>query len=114
MTRLYLPLAVLGLVIPYGFLGIFVYSSGEQDLLNLAYAGLSNPIAAFFVTDVILTAIVFLVFLLRECRRLGMKSWGFYLAATLVSGPSFAFPLFMHFRERRRAYLRAKRSRSEG
>jgi putative effector of murein hydrolase LrgA (UPF0299 family) len=111
MKKLYLPFAVFGLVIPYTFLGIFVYLYGLD--FDRIVAGLVNPIATFFVADLALTLLVFWIFMIRECRRLGMKSWGFYILVSALVGPSFAFPLFLYFRDRRRTTLREKRSRSE-
>ncbi len=49
--------------------------------------------------DLIITAIVFLVFMLREAERYQMRNRWLYVVATLAVGPSFAFPLFLYFRE---------------
>ena len=51
--------------------------------------------------DLIITAIVFWVFLYREVRRYGMGNWWVFVVATLVVGPSFALLLFLYFREPR-------------
>ena len=112
MKHFYLPLAVLGLLVPYFFLGLFLVRYG-LDLALIYNSLFGNPIATFFVADLLISIVVFWIFLGRESRRLGMKSWGFYISATVLVGLSFSFPLFMHFRERRRTYLREKHSHHE-
>jgi sugar phosphate permease len=67
----------------------------------------ANDISAFFVVDLIITAIVFLVFMAREAGRYRMRNWWLYIVGTLVVGPSFAFPLFLYFREPRMGELKS-------
>jgi hypothetical protein len=61
----------------------------------------ANDISTFFAVDLIITAIVFLIFVVREAARYRMLNWWLYIVATLAVGPSFAFPLFLYFREPR-------------
>jgi hypothetical protein len=42
---------------------------------------------------------LFLVFSRQEAQRHRMRSWWAYVLATLLIGPSFAFPIFLYFRE---------------
>ena len=62
-----------------------------------------TPISTFFAVDLIITAVVFWIFLYQEARRLQMSRWWVYLIATVLVGPSFALPLFLYFREARLA-----------
>ncbi len=102
MKWLYLILAAAGLVVPYYFLIVFVTVNGFNVAL-LVQQLFGTPISTFFAVDLIITAIVFWVFVYREARRWHMRRWWMYMAATLLVGPSFALPLFLFFREKRLA-----------
>jgi hypothetical protein len=104
MKRLYLVLAVAGIVVPYYFLISFLAANG-LNLTLLVEQLFSTPISTFFAVDLIITAVVFWVFLYREASRLHMKRSWVYVVATLLVGPSFALPLFLYFREMRLAAL---------
>ena len=98
MKRLYLFLAVIGFVLPYYFFVSFLIENGF-DLTLLFDQLFANDISTFFAVDLIITAIVFLIFMVQESRRYQMGNRWVYIVATLVVGPSFAFPLFLYFRE---------------
>jgi hypothetical protein len=98
MKRVYLILAVAGLVVPYYFLISFLAANG-LNLPLLVEQIFGTPGAAFFAADVIVTAVVFWIFLYQETRRLRMSRWWVYVVASLLVGPSFALPLFLYFRE---------------
>jgi hypothetical protein len=100
MKRLYLLLAVIGFVLPYYFFVSFLIANG-LDLQLLLSQLFANNISSFFAVDLIVSAIVFWVFLGREAQRCRMGNWWVYIVATLVIGPSFALPLFLYFREPR-------------
>jgi hypothetical protein len=93
-------LAVIGFVLPYYFFVSFLVKYGLNLglLLDQIFA---NDISTFFAVDLIITAIVFLIFMVREPGRYQMRNWWLYIVATLAVGPSFAFPLFLYFREPR-------------
>ncbi len=98
MRRLYLILAIAGVILPYYFFVEFLTANG-LNLPLLIQQLFGTPISTFFAVDLLITVIVFWVFLYREARRLQMKRWWAYVVATLLVGPSFAFPLFLYFRE---------------
>ena len=98
MKRLYLILAILGLVVPYYFFVSFLLAHG-LNLGLLVEQLFANEISTFFAVVLIITALVFLLFSYTESRRLGIRHWGVYLVSTLVVGPSFAVPLFLYARE---------------
>jgi hypothetical protein len=102
MKRLYLILAVAGFVLPYYFLINFLATNG-LNLTLLVEQLFGTPISTFFAVDLIITAMVFWVFLYQEARRLQLQRWWVYIIATLLVGPSFALPLFLYFRETRLA-----------
>ncbi len=98
MKRLYLILALAGLVVPYTFFISFLAQHG-LNLSLLIEQLFGTPISAFFAVDLIITAIVFWVFLFQEARRMQMRRRWAYVVVTLLVGPSFALPLFLYFRE---------------
>jgi hypothetical protein len=100
MKKLYLLLAVVGFVLPYYFFVSFLIANG-LDLQLLLEQLFANDISSFFAVDLIISAIVFWVFLYRESRRYQMSNWWVYVVATLTVGPSFAWPLFLYFRQSR-------------
>jgi hypothetical protein len=102
MKRLYLALALAGFILPYYFFISFLAANG-LNLSLLIEQLFGTPISAFFAVDLLITTVVFWVFLYREAGRLHMKRVWAYVAATLLIGPSFALPLFLHFREARLA-----------
>jgi hypothetical protein len=96
----YLVLAVIGFVFPYYFLLSFLVENGLDVELLLAQL-FANDISTFFAVDLLITAVVFWIFVYREAKRWEMRHWWRYVVFTLVVGPSFAFPLFLYARERR-------------
>nr|WP_236841424.1 DUF2834 domain-containing protein [Brevibacillus formosus] len=56
--------------------------------------------SSFFATDFLISCLIFWVFLFQEVRKHHIKHWWIYVAATLTVGLSFAFPLFLYFRQK--------------
>ncbi len=100
MRRLYLLLAIVGFVLPYYFFVSFVMANGLNLRLVLSQL-FANNISSLFAIDLIISAIVFWVFLYRESQTCQMRNWWIYIVATLIVGTSFAWPLFLYFREGR-------------
>lgn len=92
-------LALLGLLAPYYFLFKFLGTDGLNISLLLSQL-FANNISTFFAVDLILSVIVFWVYMIAEANRLQMKNWWLYIVATVTVGLSFALPLFLYFRER--------------
>lgn len=59
----------------------------------------ANQISAFFAMDVIVSAIVLIIFILNEGRRLGMRTLWLPVTATLLVGVSLGLPLFLCLRQ---------------
>jgi Terpene cyclase DEP1 len=99
LRNLYLGLAVLGLLLPYWqFLPwLLVHGANLALLFQELFA---NRIAAAFGIDVLLSAVVLLVFVLGEGRRLRMRGLWLPIGGTVLVGVSFALPLFLYMRER--------------
>lgn len=98
MKKVYLLLAIIGLVVPYYFLVSFLVASGFEIplLIDPLFA---NDISTLFAVDLIITAVVLLIFFYTEGHRHGMRNLYAYILATLLIGPSFALSLFLFFRE---------------
>jgi hypothetical protein len=101
MTRksLYLTLAALGVVIPYFH---FVPWLAEHGLnMALFFHDLhANGVSEFFSADVVVSAVVVIVFLILERSQLGSR-WWLPVVALLVCGVSAALPLLLYLREGR-------------
>ena len=111
MKRLYLILALIGFVVPYYFFAGFLAANG-LNLTLLIQQLFGTPVSTFCAVDLLITAVVFWVFLYQEARHLQMRRWWVYITATLLVGPSFALPLFLTFRETRLAAHRLGRPAS--
>jgi phosphoglycerol transferase MdoB-like AlkP superfamily enzyme len=61
----------------------------------------ANDISTFFAIDLVISIIVFWVYLFAEANKLQMKNAWLYLLASVTVGLSFALPLFLYFRERK-------------
>ena len=59
----------------------------------------STRIGAFFGLDVIVSAIVLVVFVLCEGKRLSISNLWIPVAATFCVGVSFGLPLFLYMRQ---------------
>ena len=99
MQSIYLVLSLLGLVIPYSKFIEFITANGFN--LSLFWQQLfANQISSFFALDLIISAVVFWVFLFKEGTRLQMKFLWVYLALDLAIGLSFSLPVFLLMRHR--------------
>ena len=97
---LYLSLAVLGLAVQTGVLVVFLAESG-LDFAELGDQAVETTIAVLALTDILMSGLVFLLWLPREARRAGIDRWWPYAVAT-AGGLCFALPLFLWARERAR------------
>lgn len=102
MRRLYLLLALIGAVVPYSQFIPWLAAHGLNLRLLLAEL-FSGRVSAFFGLDVILSALVLMVFIWREgsTRKIG-GLWMPVLATCLI-GVSCGLPLFLYLRERQHA-----------
>lgn len=97
-SSLYLLLSILGAAFPLSQLYPFLLNHGLD--LSLFFEQLfANSISSLFGLDVIISAIVLLVFIFAEGKRLGMQQlW--IPTIGLCIGVSFSFPLFLYLRQR--------------
>jgi hypothetical protein len=98
--NIFLTLALIGLFSPYYFLFKFLFANGF-DIPLLIQQLFANDISTFFAIDLVISIIVFWVYLFAEANKLQMKNAWLYLLASVTVGLSFALPLFLYFRERK-------------
>ncbi|MDR1313883.1 MAG: DUF2834 domain-containing protein [Deltaproteobacteria bacterium] len=98
MGYFYLGLALLGAVAPYSFLGQFLAANGP-DFEALKAQAAASPVSAYFAVNMLVAALVTLVFIVREGRRLRMKGLWLPVVATFAIGVSCGLPLFLYLRK---------------
>lgn len=98
MQRVYFVLCIVGVALPLSqFIPwLSVYGLDLPLFMQQAFA---TPVAAFAWSDLFISAIVLIVFIFVEGRRLAMRHLWLPLAGLLV-GVSLALPLFLLLRER--------------
>lgn len=98
--NLYLVLCVVGAVLPYSLFVPFLLQNG-LDFPLIFEQLFANRISGSFALDVIVSSIVFWVFVFVEGRRAGVRNLWAPIAANVVVGLSLGLPLFLYLRERR-------------
>lgn len=95
--NLYLLLCLAGLILPYSQFVPWLVE--QRSLSGFLPAMLANRISAFFVADVLVSALVLIAFMRTErTRRPIVHAWAPPLALLTV-GVSLALPLYLYLRE---------------
>jgi hypothetical protein len=97
---IYLLLCFVGAVLPYWQFIPWVMQHG-LDLPLFVRELFANRIGAFFGMDVLVSAIVLIVFMRIESRRVVISRRWLPVLALLTVGVSLALPLFLYLREER-------------
>ncbi len=107
MARLYLGLAIVGFIVPNIFTLLESVETG--NILFWTNPALTtselfvNRTTTAFALDLLLAAVVVLIWMTQEARRIGIKQvWRFW-ALALLFGLAGTLPLFLYQRERRLA-----------
>jgi hypothetical protein len=98
IKHLYLLLALLGLILPYTQFVSWLTEYGFDPLL-LSQQVASSPAAAFGWLDVLVSAVVLLVFIAHETRQQRVPHLWLPILGTFVVGVSFGLPLYLYLRE---------------
>ena len=106
LFRLYVGLAVVGAVFPWLIFLPWVAEHRFAPGLFVAQI-FATPPAAIFSSDVLYAAAVFMLFVIVEGRRLGMRDLWLPPLAVAISGLCFALPLFLAMREKALARVSA-------
>lgn len=99
IKHIYLALCVVGAALPYSQFLPWLAHNGLNLPLMVAQL-FDNGVGAFFGVDVIVSAIVLIVFISTEGRRGKVPARWLPVAATLLVGISLGLPLFLYLRER--------------
>jgi hypothetical protein len=99
IQSIYLALCVLGIILPYSQFVPFLQENGLNLplFLNSIFA---TQVGGFAWWDVLVSAVVLLIFMNREGHRLKMKERWIPVVALVIVGVSLALPLFLYMRER--------------
>ena len=91
-------LAVLGIVLPYWKFIPWVLDNGLSIPLLIEEL-FSTRIGAFFGLDVVVSALVLLLFIFNDSRKAGVKNCWIAVVCTLSVGVSFGLPIYLLMRE---------------
>ena len=95
--NLYLVLCAAGFLVPYSQLVPWLAQNGSMS--QFVPLMLANRISAFFVADVLVSALVLIAFMRTERKRLPIPHAWAPLLALLAVGVSLALPLYLYLRE---------------
>jgi hypothetical protein len=102
VKAIYLVLCVFGVVLPYWQFVPWLAANGLN--LPLFFQQLfANRIGAFFGLDVLVSAVVLMLFVRVESSRLSVRGRWLPLVAVLTVVVSLGLPLFLYLRERQLA-----------
>src|SRR5437763_16875068 len=94
----YLVLATLGILLPYWQFVPWLFEHGLD--LSLFFGELfANRVAGFFAMDGLVSAIVRLIFVQLEGRRLGIRRLWLPVGGTLLVAVSFGLALLLYVRQ---------------
>ena len=97
-SSIFLTLAVIGAVAPWFFFLKFFGAEGPGgDFVGALFA---NGAAGGFTADLLVSSLVFWIFLFAEGTRVGVGKLWLYVVLNLLIGLSCALPLFLWARER--------------
>jgi hypothetical protein len=98
--KVYLILSIVGLLLPYYYFVSFLTANG-LDFRVFFQQLFRAPISSMFAVDLLISSVVFLVYLRREAARYNIGKRWLYIVVLLTVGLSCALPLFLYVRESR-------------
>jgi lysylphosphatidylglycerol synthetase-like protein (DUF2156 family) len=99
LRHFYLLLALVGLILPYSQLVPWIIEHHALNMPLFIRDLFANRISVFFAFDVIVSAVVLILFILAEGERLGMGLLWLPTLAVLLVGVSLGLPLFLYLRQ---------------
>jgi|SRR5208282_48913 len=102
---MYLVLCLVGALVPYSQFVPWVFEHG-MNLSLFVRELFVNRISVFFGMDVLVSAVVLVVFIRIESTRLSIRRRWVPVLAVLLVGVSLALPLFLYMREARLEQLK--------
>jgi Terpene cyclase DEP1 len=99
LRYLYLVFCLLGLLLPYSQFVSWIMEHHGLNMPLFIRDLFANRISAFFAFDVIVSAIVLILFIQIEGKRLGMRALWLPIVGVLLVGVSLGLPLFLYLRQ---------------
>ncbi|MEC9342683.1 MAG: DUF2834 domain-containing protein [Pseudomonadota bacterium] len=99
MRNVLIGLAIVGTVVPWMFFSRFIGENG-LDLVGFVAQPFAANASAGFAADLIISAIVFLVWSSADARQRRVRNWWITIPAVALVGLSLALPLYLLMRER--------------
>jgi len=99
LRHLYLAFCFIGLLLPYSQFVPWLMEHHALDMQVFLRELFANRISVFFGLDVIVSAIVLIVFIRTEGRRLSLPLLWLPIVAVLLVGVSLGLPLFLYLRQ---------------
>lgn len=100
MKQLYLIAMIIGAALPLYFFTQHFAAHGF-GLPAFVKAAFVNPVAAGATSDLLLSALLGLIVMGRDARRLGVRGFWLVVLGTVLIGFSFGLPLYLYLRETR-------------
>ena len=100
MVRFYAAMCVLGTVLPYSVLIAWGVENGGLHITWMVAEIAGSRMSQFAWTDVLVSAVVLIYFVLAEGRRMSLSNLWMPVAGTCVVGVSLGLPLFLLMREK--------------
>jgi hypothetical protein len=107
LKNVYLVVAILGTVLPYYELFQFLGEEG-WSVVGFGKALFVNHASSMGAIDLLISSVVFWVFVEYEGRKQCMRHRWIYILVNLLIGLSAGLPLFLYMRERKLAGEPAK------
>ncbi|CAM4297561.1 DUF2834 domain-containing protein [Pseudoalteromonas byunsanensis] len=101
MKHLYFVLTFLGACVPLVVLLSWLAEHG-LDVVSFYYGAISHPVSLFAWLDVIVAALVLVVFIVVDGNKHQVAGRWYAIVGTLCVGVSFGFPLYLYLKERGR------------
>jgi hypothetical protein len=100
MRTLYIILCVVGTILPY-WQGMEFSREHGMDMAAFVRMAAANSASRYIGLDLLVTALVFIVFLVVEGKRLALRRLWLPVIATFLVGVSLGLPMFLAMRENR-------------
>ena len=94
----YILLCLFGIILPYSQFIPFILEHG-LDLSLFLEQLFANQISSFFGLDLIVSSVVFWIFVFSEGSKLKMRFLWVYILSNLLVGVSLGLPLFLLMRQ---------------
>ncbi|MFX1507943.1 MAG: DUF2834 domain-containing protein [Promethearchaeota archaeon] len=98
LTYFYIILCICGTLLPYSQFILFLLENG-LDITLFIQQLLVNYISLFFGLDVVVSAVVLILFVVTEGRRMEISHLWLPIVATFTVGVSLGLPLFLYMRQ---------------